>query len=66
MAAKHNPGDNLLIGGIKLALKSAGRPLKLEHIAARVKHTKDRTAAALEGLLNDGVVERVEDGRWTI
>lgn len=63
---KHNPGDNLLIGRIKIALSSVGSPMHEQHLAARAKYTLERTRAALNRLRDDGIVEYVGDGRWTI
>lgn len=62
MISKHNPGDNLIKGRIKIELAAAGRPLSEEHIAARVRYSVERTRAMLRQLQAGGAAEFVGDG----
>lgn len=66
MKKAFNPGDNLLHGRIVLSLQAAGVPLSTEHLAARSKHTVDKTKLALNNMAGSGKIKKLEDGRWTI
>jgi hypothetical protein len=64
--AAHNPGDNLLMGRIRIALESAGGPLAIAHIAARARYTRERTFFGLAYLRDAGEVAEVESGMWDL